>query len=124
MKALTKEDISPIEDLKNKLWDSLNILRGDSNISSDNYHFILYFLLLQKEGLLNEFKFSQSGVDYRIEFYNLIFKLHIKTEDAFREISEVYGSIIEKVNENTLTEIIDFFKSLNQFLLKKHFPEI
>lgn len=121
IKDIKIENIDAAVDLKNKLWQALNLLRGSMNVN--DYHFILYLLTLQRNGLLKDLAFSdQADLKQQIEF---CIKNHEGTDaPKFQSLYYEYEHILKEVDNKIIYEIIRLFKSLNQTVLQEHFAEI
>lgn len=121
---IKKNTIYELADIKNKVWQALDILRSDSNFNgTGDYHFLLLLLTLQTEGSLNKFDFSEQ-LDFRKEIGYAIIKLKSLNEEAFIALNEVYTPIIYKLNNRIIEHLVRFSRGLNQNILKNNFPEI
>lgn len=114
--------IDPVGDLKDSLWQALNSLR--SSISSNDFHIILFFLILKKEELLDNLKLLSTD---EIKFYLRDRISNFESENS-EQISELYKglyeSIIERIDPKTLQLFIYIIESLDSTVLEEHFQSI
>ena len=121
MNELKIEDSKPLAALKNNMWQAINLLRG--SVDANEFHFVLFLLTLQRKGVLQNMGFNTSG-DLRQELEHAI---HQSDEDTVEDLSVIlrlYDRTLRSVNTKVGYELISFFRSLDQEVLEKHFPEI
>jgi type I restriction enzyme M protein len=117
MNELNIEDINEVANLKKQIWQSFSIIRGD--ISSDQYSFILFLLLLQREGILRELPTKN-----RFELIKRIYALTDDNADVYKRIFSVYEDIINKISDDVMFSLVQLLGSLNERTLNEHFVEI
>ena len=106
---------------KSHLNNVFNILRADVN--ANEYHFVLFLLTLQKEGILDGLLNAEgysilSGISLNIE------ESKSKNTLIYKKIWGLFQPTLERLNENTLREILNLLRYLNQNILKENFSEI
>lgn len=121
IKEIKLEDITPVADLKNKLWESLNLLRG--SVGADDFNFILFFLTLQRNGLLSEIELNYQD-DLKNKLFKSILKLDGENSYNFKDIFRVFEPSISRVENDIIYELIRLFTSFNQIVLNEYFPDI
>lgn len=116
------EDINPLVDIKNKVWQILDIFKHEP-IDAVNYPFILFLLSLQKDGILNGLIYTNAE-DLKDEFRNAIEKLGDDSSEAYKTLLHFYLPLISPISERGFQHIIQSLHSLNQPVLIEHFAEI
>lgn len=122
MKEFSIEEISPIEAVKSKIWMMFDILRSE-NISSDDYHVVLFLLSIYKDGLI-----SSDLID-RNQHLNkrLIERLHNSNSDLYNQYVPIIHSFepsIERLSENGLAHIFNILDGINKQVLSENFPDV
>jgi type I restriction enzyme M protein len=121
---IKKNSIYEVADIKNKIWQALDILRNDKNFNgTEDYHFLLLLLILQKEGALNEFDFS-GDLDFKKEIYLAFIRLDSLDTETIKALLLAYRPVISKLNNEIIENLVRFSRGLNQNILKNNFPEI
>ena len=122
---LNANDLDPVANLKNAFRQALDILRKQ-HIHPDDYHVLLFLLLLQRDGYITEL-ISSKPKDrdlYSIDFLS-DFLYKIKRDERYsREIVNIFESIIAKFDSFEFTDLLSILNSLDQHVLAEHFPEI
>lgn len=121
LKEYKLEDIDPVADLKNKLWLTLDVIRN--SISINDSYFLLYFLLLQRDGYFFELK-SLSQDDIKNQIRSCIFSSEKDNSQVLIELYPVFEPYIHLISDRTISQLIAVFNSLNQTILKDHFTDI
>jgi len=121
LKEIKLEDIDPVADLKNKLWQALDIIR--SSISLNDSYFLLYFLILQRDGYFFEIK-SLGQDDIKNHIHNCIFNSGKDNSKILIELYPVFEPNIHLISDNAIYKLINLLNSLNQKILKEHFSDI
>jgi type I restriction enzyme M protein len=122
MKEFKIEEIMPLEAVKSKIWMMFDILRSE-NISSDEYHVVLF--------LLSAFKDNLISIDIVIENHHLKEKLIGQLRNTNNELYEQYAPIIQsfepsiqKLSENGLKHLFSVLVEINTQFLIENFPVI
>lgn len=121
LKEYKLEDSNPVADLKNKLWQALDIIRG--SISLNDSYFLLYLLVLQRDGLFFELK-SLSQDDIKNQIRNCILNSEKDNSEILIELYPVFEPNIHLISDRAIYQLINILKSLNQKILKEHFSDI
>ena len=98
MKNFSVEENMNLEKIKTKLWSILEVFKRE-NISSDDYHVLLFFLSAYKDGIL-----SADLIDGK---HNLNLSLNERLDNSNTELSKQYRSIIH-VFEPSMQRLSDF----------------
>lgn len=122
MKEFKIEEISPIEEVKSKIWMMFDILRGE-NISSDDYHVLLFLLSTYKDGLISTDLINLDRNLNRI----LIERLHNYNRDLHNQYLPIIHSFepsIQKLSENGLRHIFSTLDGIDRQVLTENFPDV
>lgn len=121
MKEIKLRSIDPVSEIKSKLWESLNLLRG--SVSLTDFHFILFLLTLQRNNLLDKIDTTEPDeIKHKINVF--ILKFEGKDADLLKELYEFYRETMYDISDINLYEIIQVLRGLDQMLLKEYFSEI
>ncbi len=122
MKEFKNEEIMPLEAVKSKIWMMFDILRSE-NISSDEYHVVLFLLSAYKDNLIS--------IDIVIENHHLKERLIGQLRNTNNELYEQYAPIIQnfepsiqKLSENGLKHLFSVLVEINTQFLIENFPDI
>ncbi len=122
MKEFKNEEIMPLEAVKSKIWMMFDILRSE-NISSDEYHVVLFLLSAYKDNLIS--------IDIVIENHHLKESLIGQLRNTNNELYEQYAPIIQnfepsiqKLSENGLKHLFSVLVEINTQFLIENFPDI
>jgi type I restriction enzyme M protein len=122
MKELKIEEIMPLEAVKSKIWIMFNILRSE-NISSDDYHVVLFLLSAYKDNLIS--------IDLVNENQHLKEKLIEQLRNSNNEFYEQYAPIlqsfepsIQRLSENGLKHFFSVLIEINKQVLTENFPDV
>ena len=122
MKEFKKAEITMIEAFKSKIWSMFDILRIE-NITSENYHVLLFILSAYKDGLFDKEILNETkNLNER-----LIDKLHSIDSDLANQYYSILTSFeptIQQLSESGLRKIICQMIELDSVILKDHFPEV
>lgn len=121
LKEYKLEDIDPVGDLKSKVLQILDFLRG--SMVSQDYTVILFLLSLQKDGVLDSLV-SSKPEKLEEEFNVVIKNIDGSYSETYQILFDVYQPSISSIDHNTLRQIILSFHGLNQNILKEHFTII
>jgi type I restriction enzyme M protein len=122
MKELKLEDIMPLEAVKSKIWMMFDILRSE-NISSDDYHVLLFLLSAYKDNLIS--------IDLVNENQHLKEKLIEQLRNSNNEFYEQYSPIlqsfepsIQRLSENGIKHIFIVLVEIRKQVLTENFPDV
>lgn len=108
--------------LKTNLTKIFNILNTDMVYSSE-YHFVLFLLTLQKEGLLDRVFPEGMGNLYQEILHNIIVSKSKNTEIYVR-IGEHFEIVLRTLRSVTLVQILNLFRNLDAYTLQENFSDI
>lgn len=122
MKEFKIEDIMPLEAVKSKIWMMFDILRSE-NISSDDYHVVLFLLSAYKDNLIS--------IDLINENHHIKERLIERLRNSNNELSNQYAPIfhgfepsIQRLSENGLRNLFSVLAEINKQVLTENFPEV
>jgi type I restriction enzyme M protein len=122
MKEFKIEEIMPLEAVKSKIWMMFDILRSE-NISSDDYHVVLFLLSAYKDNLIS--------IDLVNENQHLKEKLIEQLRNSNNEFYEQYAPIlqsfepsIQRLSENGLKHFFSVLIEINKQVLTENFPDV
>jgi type I restriction enzyme M protein len=121
---LNMENNKMITDISDRIWLSLNLFRGE--ISTEDYHFILFLLYKKKKSTINDI------IEDRTNFDNLLkIKFDNSNEFSFQKkktpeqiIEDYYVSIIKKISISKLEEIVNSINSIDEGFFETNFIEL
>lgn len=126
IKDLKLEGNKPIAELKNKLWQSFNILRG--HLAVDEYYVILFLLsLFNEKGELKVTTGNNDHLHFSVPEYDLSSVKIVSESERINQLyslSEFFQPWLEKLSSHSVFEIQNIFQSLDRAILKNNFPEI
>lgn len=108
--------------LKTNLTKIFNILNTDM-VYSGEYHFVLFLLTLQKEGLLDRVFPEEVGNLYQEIRHNIIVSKSKNTEIYVR-IGEHFEIVLRTLKPVTLVQILNLFRNLDAYTLQENFSDI
>lgn len=122
MKEFKIEEIMPLEAVKSKIWMMFDILRSE-NISSDDYHVVLFLLSAYKDNLIS--------IDLINENQHLKERLIERMRNSNNEFYEQYAPIIQsfepsiqRLSENGLKHLFSVLIEINKQVLTENFPDV
>lgn len=122
MKEFKMEDISPVEALKTKIWSMFEILRSE-NITSEDYHVLLFLLSTYKDGLFNiEVLNGNNNLNER-----LLRKLRSSESELVNQYSSILNSfepIVMRLSDRGTRHIVSALSELNRQVLIEYFPDV
>jgi len=124
IKEITSEDKSKIAHIKDELWKFFDFNRaGNTGIGSEEYYLVLYFMLLQREGVFSPLN-KYSSQDLRIELKEISKKFEGDKEFFFNMLQNEFSAIINRITSKDVINFIRLFESLDQKIFKANFIEI
>jgi type I restriction enzyme M protein len=121
---MSKENIKMVTDISDRIWLTLNLFRGE--ISTEDYHFILFLLYKRKNSTINNI------IEDKTNFDNLFkFKFDNSNEISFNKgktpdqiIEDYYASIIKEIPITKLQEIINTINTIDERFFEANFIEL
>lgn len=117
-----KEEILPLEAVKSKIWMMFDILRSE-NISSDDYHVVLFLLSAYKDNLIS--------IDLVNENHHLKERLIERLRSSNNELSNQYAPIflsfepsIQRLSVNGIRHLFSVLAEINKQVLSEKFPGV
>lgn len=104
-------DSKPFLELKSKLWNIFDILRGQ-NINTEDYYVVLFLLSLHKDKILK----ADTLLEGDLIIDQIEFALHRSEGDLKEEYRNIYPNfkpVLKSINEKGLKLIVETICSLN-----------
>lgn len=112
----------PLEAVKSKIWMMFDILRSE-NISSDDYHVVLFLLSAYKDNLVT--------IDIFNDNHHLKERLNERLRNSNYEYYEQYAPIIQsfepsiqRLSENGIRHLFSVLIQINKQVLSENFPDV
>ena len=122
IKEINKEDIMPFQSLQSKIGLIFDGFRNN-NISSDDYHVLLYLISAYKDNLFSiELVNDNSQTKER-----LIEQLRNSNNDSksqYYKIFQIFEPTIQRLSENAIKHFFTVFGYLNKQVLIDNFSDI
>jgi len=122
MKEFKIEEILPLEGVKSKIWIMFDVLRSE-NISSDDYHVVLFLLSAYKDDLIS--------IDLVNENHDLKERLIERLRNSNSELDNQYAPIfqgfkpsIQKLSNNGIRNFFRVLAEINKQVLTENFPDV
>lgn len=122
MKEFKIEEIMPLEAVKSKIWMMFDILRNE-NISSDDYHVVLFLLSAYKDNLVT--------IDIVNDNHQLKERLNERLRNSNYEYYEQYAPIIQsfepsiqRLSEIGIRHLFSVLVEINKQVLTENFPNV
>lgn len=122
IKEFKIEEIMPLEAVKSKIWMMFDILRSE-NISSDDYHVVLFLLSAYKDNLVT--------IDIVNDNHHLKERLNERLRNSNYEYYEQYAPIIQsfepsiqRLSENGIRHLFSVLVEINKQVLTENFPDV
>lgn len=122
MKEFKIEEIMPLEAVKSKIWMMFDILRSE-NISSDDYHVVLFLLSAYKDNLVT--------IDIVNDNHHLKERLNERLRNSNYEYYEQYAPIIQsfepsiqRLSENGIRHLFSVLVEIDKQVLTENFPDV
>jgi type I restriction enzyme M protein len=122
MKEFKTEDIMPLEAVKSKIWMMFDILRSE-NISSDDYHLVLFLLSAYKDNL---FSLDLVNENHQIK-ERLIERLRNPENELHRHYAPILESFepsIQRLSEEGLKNLLSVLVEINERVLTENYRDI
>ncbi len=122
MKEFKIEEIMPLEAVKSKIWMMFDILRSE-NISSDDYHVVLFLLSAYKDNLVTiEIVNDNHHIKER-----LIERLRNSNYEYYEQYAHIIKSFepsIQRLSENGIRHLFNVLVEINKQVLTENFPDV
>lgn len=127
MMNFNSQNQAHLETITSDIWNIFNILRHE-NIKPEDYHVVLFFLSIYKDGLINEEFFLRQ--DYPISIW---INRQISNSDtsSYFELKELYGDIyiyfepiINKISDHSLRYVFHTLFRLDYLDFSQNFADI
>lgn len=122
MKEFKIEEIMPLEAVKSKIWMMFDILRSE-NISSDDYHVVLFLLSAYKDNLVT--------IDIVNDNHHIKERLNERLRNSNYEYYEQYAPIIQsfepsiqRLSENGIRHLFSVLIQIDKQVLSENFPDV
>ena len=116
------EEIMPLEAVKSKIWMMFDILRSE-NISSDDYHVVLFLLSAYKDNLVT--------IDIVNDNHHIKERLNERLRNSNYEYYEQYAPIIQsfepsiqRLSENGIRHLFSVLIQIDKQVLSENFPDV
>ena len=121
-KEIKLENIDPVADIKNKVWQAADLIRGQ--VGTDEYFVLLFLLSRYNES--NEFDKirSNSFDESKIDLSSVKTRLERARKETLDSFFDFFEPSLTKLSDHALDEINKVFESFNTTVLKAHFSEI
>ncbi len=112
-------DPKPLERLKTKLLSVFSILRSE-NITSENYHVVLFLLSIYKDKILNvDAGIENKNIKEQIE--SALYKSESDLEEEYRNVYKSFEPILNSLSKKGLTAIVNAICDLDHKILSENF---
>lgn len=152
MKEFKIEEIMPLEAVNSKIWKMFDILRSE-NISSDDYHVVLFLLSAYKynlisidlvnennhlkEKLIERLRNSNHELFNKYAFSNQSFEPNLNERlidglqyfnyefyNQFATIADNFIPSIQRISENGIRYLLSGIAEINKQVLTENFPDV
>jgi type I restriction enzyme M protein len=121
---LNMENNKMITDISDRIWLSLNLFRGE--ISTEDYHFILFLLYKKKNSTINDIIEDRTNFDdlFKIKFDDSNEFSFQKKKSPEQIIEDYYASIIKEIPFAKLEEIVSTINTIDERFIQANFIEL
>lgn len=118
------ENNKMITEVSDRIWLTLNLFRGE--ISTEDYHFILFLLYKRKNSTINDIIKDFTNFDDLFKFkFNNSNKFSFQKEKTPEQIIEdYYASIIKEIPVAKLQEIVSAINTIDERFFEANFIEL
>jgi type I restriction enzyme M protein len=126
MKEVELKDNNPVDEINNKIWQAVDLLR--SVIKTDDLYFTLYLIVLHSERILPNIDIDEDG-DLSmclppINFDEMEDNLKKKRIESLYYLHDVFKQDFDKISNSLWAEFMSIFRSIDVTQLKEHLIEI
>ncbi len=122
MKEFKLEEIMPLEAVKTKIWSMFDIIRSE-NISSEEYHVVLFLLSAFKDGLISTDILSEKP-RLKERLVSNFRSSENELADKYIQIGQTFEPIVLRLSDRGLTDILQELSGINKNVLSENFPDI
>ncbi len=121
---LSMENNKMIADISDRIWLTLNLFRGE--ISTEDYHFILFLLYKRKNSTINDIIGDGINFDdlFKIKYDNSNEFSFQKKKSPEQIIEDYYASIIKEIPVSKLQEIVSAINTIDNRFFEANFIEL
>jgi type I restriction enzyme M protein len=123
MKEFKIEEILPHEEVKSKIWTMFDILRTE-NISSDDYHVLLFLLSAYKDGIFSNIEIGKGESNLNERLIRDVRNSESDVKNQYLPILTSFEPILMKLSDHGIERIIGLLNELKVDVLTKHFSDI
>jgi len=124
MKEIKLEKINPFMALEEKVWQSFDLLKG-AQLTSEGYYVVLFLLLLQRDGILDEVDLTEPKLASKIgSKISSLAESKPKEGNALHEIFKRLEPLVHSIGDRDLKKLLEQFRLLNKNELKKEFADL
>jgi len=122
MKEIKLEEIVPLEAMKSKIWLMFDILRSE-NISSDDYHLVLFLLSAYKDNILS-IDLIDENRHLKESLIERLRKTNSELDHQYVTIFHSFEPSIQKLSDYGLRNLFSVFAQINKPYLIDNFPDV
>jgi type I restriction enzyme M protein len=122
MKRFRLEESDVVANLKMQIFSILDLFKYQP-IDSSDFHFLLFLLSLQKDGILDNLNINNDGSS-KEDFSKLIYRSFDDNENVYRHLLDIYQPVINVISETGFQAIIRRLADLNHNDLSNNFAEL
>lgn len=122
MKEFKLEEILPLEAVKSKIWTMFDILRSE-NISSDDYHVVLFLLSTYKDGQIST-DVLESNENPKDKLIGSLHNSKNELSNQYIPIIQSFEPTIHRLSENGLMYLVHTLAEINKQLLSENYPDV
>ena len=118
---------SDLEIITSDIWNIFNVLRHE-NIKPKDYHIVLFFLSIYKDGLIDDEFFLRQDYPLNIwidrQISNSNWSSYFELRNLYREVYSYFEPIINKISNYSLRYIFQTLFRLDYLTFSQNFPDI
>lgn len=122
MKEINIGEILPIEAVKSKIWMMFDILRSE-NISSEDYHVVLFLLSAYKDNLLSTDLINEN--QHLKE--RLVERLRNPNSELYNQYAPIFNGFepsLQRLSDNGIGILFRVLTEINKQVLIENFPDV
>ncbi|QQQ27725.1 N-6 DNA methylase [Chryseobacterium indoltheticum] len=127
MMNFNRQHQSDLEIITSDIWNIFNVLRHE-NIKPEDYHIVLFFLSIYKDGLIDDEFFLRQDYPLNIwidrQISNSDWSSYFELRDLYREVYSYFEPIINKISDYSLRYIFQTLFRLDYLTFSQNFPNI
>jgi type I restriction enzyme M protein len=122
MKEYKVEETFTVETVKTKIWSIFDILRSE-NITSENYHVVLFLLSAYKDGLISPDVLSEND-NIKDRLFGYLHDTKNELANQYMPILRIFEPIVMRLSERGLTNMIRAIANIEKKVLTENFPDV